>query len=70
MKNISCADLGGPCNEMISGNTPEELSKNGTAHVQMVHPEMAKDMANMSKEEGDKWTNDVLMPKWNSTPDM
>ena len=68
MKKMTCAQMGGPCNDEISGNTPEEMAANGMKHVQEKHPEMADKMKSMTKEENDKWMADFMV-KWNATPD-
>ena len=70
MKQISCSTMGGPCDEMIQGNDPKELSDNGMKHLQEKHPDLAKQMAGMSKEDGEKWFNDTLMPLWTAAPEM
>ena len=68
MKQLTCKQMGGPCDDVIQGNDPKELTDNGMKHVQEKHPEMAADMKNMTKEDGDKWFNDTLMPAWNAAP--
>lgn len=38
MKTMTCSQLGGPCEEKISGNTPKELIKNAILHMEKNHP--------------------------------
>jgi len=66
---MTCAQMGGPCEAMISGNTPQELADNGTKHVAQAHPEMMEKVKNMSAEERDKWMKD-LNTKWAQSPDL
>jgi hypothetical protein len=43
MKQITCEAMGGPegCTEVITGNTPDEMVKNGMKHMSQAHPELA-----------------------------
>jgi len=66
---MTCKEMGGPCDHIIQGNTPEEMVDNGMKHLQKDHPEMAEGMKTMSKEEGDKWMAD-FKAKWAKTPEM
>lgn len=70
---MTCAVMGGPCETIISGNTPEELMNNGTKHLKSMndeeHKAALKSMQNMSDEENKEW-NDKFMKLWNETPDM
>lgn len=69
MKTLTCSQMGGPCNAPISGNSFEEISDNGMKHLQQAHPEMAEQMKNMTKEEGDAWAAKV-MPMYEAAPEM
>ncbi len=55
---MTCAQLGGPCEEKISGNTPDELMTNGMKHLEVAHPEMAASVKAASKD-------DPMMVEWN-----
>ena len=33
MKTVTCKQMGGPCDEKIQGETPEEMMQNGGIHV-------------------------------------
>ena len=68
MKKMTCSSMGGPCEEMVLGNTPEEMAANGTKHLEEKHPDMAKSMATMSQEDKDKWFAD-FKKKWDEAPD-
>jgi predicted small metal-binding protein len=69
MKQMTCAEMGGPatCTTVISGNTPEEMSANGTKHVNEAHPDIAESMKSMPKEAMDKWTAD-FKEKFSAAP--
>ena len=49
--------MGGPatCTATLKGNTAEEMVADGMKHVTEAHPEMAADIAKMSKEDTAKW---------------
>jgi predicted small metal-binding protein len=69
MKKMTCAEMGGPCQAEISGNTLEELAANGTAHVAENHPEMAEQMKAHSDEDKAKWMAD-MQAKWDAAAEM
>ncbi len=71
MKQMTCAQMGGPatCNTMISGNTADEMVKNGMAHIEAEHPEMAADIKKMTPEETTKWMADFQL-KFDAAPEM
>ena len=67
MKTMTCSQLGGPCEEKISGNTADELMMNGMTHLEAAHPQMAADvkaapedspmMVEWSKKFKEDWAN-------------
>ncbi len=71
MKQMTCAQMGGPatCNFVVTGNTAEEMAKNGGAHVMEAHPDIAEQMKNMTPEENAKWMAD-FQPKFDAAPEM
>lgn len=71
MKTITCRAMGGMCDESVSGNTPEELIGAGMEHLKVAHPEMAKDIESMPKDDPAmvKWSED-FMKTWAETPEM
>jgi len=71
MKQMTCAQIGGPatCSFVVTGNTAEEMAKNGGAHVMQAHMDMAEDMKKMTPEENDKWMTD-FKPKFDASPEM
>ena len=76
MKTMTCREIGGPCDAPISGNTPEEMMNNGSAHVKEMagsgdeeHKKVLTMMEEMQKnpEAGKAW-NDEFMAKFNALP--
>jgi hypothetical protein len=65
--------MGGPCEEAITGETLEELAKNGTEHVVSTdddaHKALAEKMQNMSDEEQNAW-NAEMQTKFDAAPDV
>jgi predicted small metal-binding protein len=70
MKTMTCAQMGGPCEAKITGNTPDEMMTNGMKHLESAHPEMAADMKAMSKDDPKmtEW-NKKFQEDWANTPD-
>ena len=52
---MSCAIMGGPCDEMIMAETKEEMMQKGMEHVKTAHPEMVAAIDAMSPEEIAAW---------------
>lgn len=71
MKQMTCAQMGGPatCNTMISGNTAEEMVKNGMDHIMQAHPDMAADIKKMTPEQTTQWMAD-FQKKFDAAPEM
>ncbi len=63
MKSLTCSQMGGPCETAITGETLEELVKNGTEHVMSNdddgHKAVAEQMQNMSDEELNAWNAEM-----------
>lgn len=70
MKTMTCAQLGGPCEEKISGNTPDELMTHAMTHLEATHPEMAADVKATPKDDPKmvEWSN-KFKEDWEKTPD-
>lgn len=70
MKQMTCAAMGGPadCTTVITGNTAEEMTANGTAHVMEAHADIAAQMATMSNENKAKWMEDFKV-KFEAAPE-
>ena len=71
MKQITCAQMGGPatCTAVISGNAAEELVGSGMKHVTEAHPDIANGIKAMTKEETAAWMAD-FRTKFNAAPEM
>ena len=57
MKTMTCAQMGGMCEEKVTAATQEEMMGKGMAHLEVAHPEMAASIKSMPKE-------DPLMVAW------
>lgn len=68
---MTCAQMGGPadCTVMITGNTAEEMVKNGMDHINQAHPEMAADIKKMTPEATTQWMAD-FQKKFDAAADM
>ena len=71
MKQMTCAQMGGPadCTAIISGATAEEMVKNGMAHIEQAHPDMAADIKKMSPEATTAWMAD-FQKKFDAAKEM
>lgn len=47
MKTMTCTQMGGMCDEAVSGNTSEEIMMKGMQHLEEAHPEMAANVKAM-----------------------
>ncbi len=65
MKTMTCRELGGPCNEKLSASSWDEMVKTMTKHVMASHPDTAKDMERMHKQDPKKWGRE-MKPKWDA----
>ncbi len=65
MKTMTCAQLGGPCEARITGDTPEEIMKNGMNHLEKNHSEIAERIKEMSPTNPEmvEW-NKKFMKDW------
>ena len=66
MKTMTCKQLGGKCDQKLSADTWDEMVKSMTNHVMDKHPDVAKDMEAMYKEDPKKWGKE-MKPKWDAT---
>lgn len=58
MKSLTCKDLGGACNAIITGNTPEEMAENSKNHAlemmkeqDQAHMDAMQKMSQMNPEQ-------------------
>ena len=66
---MTCAQMGGPCEEKVHAETAEDMMQNGWKHVEQAHPEMKEGLENMPQEAKDEWTK-KFKADWEQTPDM
>lgn len=59
MKQVTCKQLGGPCDEVLEGETPKEIFGRVFMHIKESgdpqHQEIFREMANMSDEDCEEW---------------
>ncbi len=70
MKTMTCAQMGGPCNEAVTAETSDEMMTKGMTHVEAAHPEMAADIkaTPMDDPKMVAWS-EKFMKDWAETPD-
>jgi predicted small metal-binding protein len=68
MKVMTCKELGGKCNQKLSAASWDEMVKLMTRHVMEKHPDVAKKMAQLHKDDPNQWGRQ-MRPKWDSAPD-
>ena len=66
MKTMTCADLGGLCEQKLSAETWNEMVEVMTKHVKENHPETAEEMEETHNKDPKKWS-DEMEPKWEET---
>lgn len=68
---MTCSQMGGMCETAVQGATPEEMIKNGMAHLESAHPEMATSIKSLPKDDPMivSWSQ-KFMDSWNATPEM
>ena len=65
MKKATCKQLAGACDEVITGNSPEEMAENSKNHAMEnmndgPHQAAVQAMMKMSKEEQQEWYEDFV----------
>jgi len=65
---MTCKELGGPCEQKLSAASWKEMAEKMTKHVMENHPETAKEMEQMHKEDPKKWGKE-MKPKWEAAPE-
>jgi len=63
MKTLTCRELGGACDQKLSANSWDEMVQKMTKHVMNKHPDVAKEMEKMRKEDPKKWGRE-MKPKF------
>ena len=71
MKMMTCAQMGGPCEAEIKGETVDEMMTNGMAHLEQAHPDMAVSVKAMPKDAPEMvaW-NEKFMAEWAAAPEV
>lgn len=68
MKTMTCNELGGSCNQELSAESWDEMVKAMTKHVMDKHPDVARKMEEMYKQDPHKWSKE-MKPKWDAAPE-
>ena len=70
MKTLTCAQMGGMCDETVTAETQDEMMSRGMAHLEAAHPEMAATVKAMPHDDptmvarGEKFKKD-----WKAAPE-
>jgi predicted small metal-binding protein len=67
MKTMTCKQLGGPCDHVLSAESWEEMVQKMVKHVMETHPDTANEMEKMHNEDPKQWGRE-MKPKWDSAP--
>ena len=65
MKTMTCKELGGACEQKLSGNSWDEMVQKMTKHAMDAHPDVAKKMEKMHNEDPKKWGRE-MKPKFDA----
>ena len=68
MKTMTCKELGGECDEKLSAGSWDEMVTVMVKHVTENHPDVAKKMEEMHKEDPKRWGRETK-PKWDAAPE-
>ncbi|MBP7741524.1 MAG: DUF1059 domain-containing protein [Candidatus Pacebacteria bacterium] len=70
MKTMTCAQMGGMCETVISAETKDEMMEKGMAHLEVAHPEMAESVKTMPADDPMMvaWV-EKFNADWESTPE-
>ena len=65
MKTMTCKELGGTCDRKLSAESWDDMVKKMTQHVMAEHPDVAKKMEKMHKDDPKQWARETR-PKWDA----
>lgn len=68
MRTMTCRELGGPCSKELTASTWDEMVKTMAQHVMQNHPDTAKAMERMHREDPEKWGRE-MKPRWEAKPE-
>lgn len=57
MKTLTCKQMGGPCDAVLTADTYDGMMQAGWEHMKVAHPEMVADIEKMGKD-------DPMMKDW------
>jgi len=62
MTAMTCRELGGECDQRLSASSWDEMVTVMTKHVMDKHPDVAKQMEKIHKEDPKKWEREMKAP--------
>jgi predicted small metal-binding protein len=65
MKTMICKELGGACEKELRAESWDEMVRKMTGHVMDEHPDVAKRMEEMHRQDPKKWGKE-MKPKWDA----
>ncbi len=69
MKQMSCLKIGGMCDDIVSGETAEDMAKNFAQHIVDKHTVLKMVMDKMSEEAKKQWF-ESFKPKFEAAPEQ
>jgi predicted small metal-binding protein len=63
VKTLTCKQLGGACDQQLTADSWKEMVQLMTKHVMENHPDVAKKMEAMYKQDPQQWAKENK-PKW------
>jgi predicted small metal-binding protein len=69
MKTMTCKELGGRCDQKLTAESWDEMVQVMTKHVLDKHPDVAREMQEMHKQDPHRWGRE-MKPKWNAAPEV
>jgi hypothetical protein len=69
VKQLTCRELGGTCDEKLSADSWDQMVMTMTKHVMAKHPDVAKQMEALHKSDPTKWGRE-MKPKWDAAPEV
>ncbi len=68
-KTMTCKEMGGECDLSLSATTSAEMAQKMEAHIKKEHPDVVKEMENMSAQEREEWDTE-FHKKWKEAPEL
>ena len=59
MKAMTCQELGGPCDKILSGDSWDEIAEKMAVHISKEHSGIARAMGGMRHEDPNRWRQEM-----------